>query len=67
LRWFRSYHASIRSEISRESPSTVAILSLFRKYALLESGIAIPGYVGKEVSLPYKTYEPNDSMILSFA
>ena len=39
----------------------------FVNYAHLESGIAIPGYVAKEVSLPYKTYEPNDSMILSFA
>ena len=39
----------------------------FVDYAHLESGIAIPGYVAKEASLPYKTYEANDSMILSFA
>jgi hypothetical protein len=39
----------------------------FVNYVQLESGIAIPGYVAKEVSLPYKTYEPNDSMVLSFA
>ncbi len=38
----------------------------FVNYAQLESGIAIPGYVAKEVGLPYKLYQPNDSMILSF-
>ncbi|UCG81478.1 MAG: hypothetical protein JSV60_04150 [Desulfobacterales bacterium] len=38
----------------------------FVNYAQLESGIAIPGYVAKEVGLPHETYEPNDSMILSF-
>jgi hypothetical protein len=36
-------------------------------YAQLESGIAIPGYVAKEAGLPYKTYQPNDSMIRNFA
>ena len=39
----------------------------FVTYAQLESGIAIPGYIAKEVGLPHETYEPNDSMILSFA
>jgi hypothetical protein len=39
----------------------------FVNYGQLESGIAIPGYVAKEVGLPHKTFEPNDSMILSFA
>lgn len=39
----------------------------FVHYAQLESGIAIPGYVAKEVGLPHKAYKPNDSMILNFA
>jgi hypothetical protein len=39
----------------------------FVNYGQLESGIAIPGYVAKEVRLPQGTFEPNDSMILSFA
>jgi hypothetical protein len=38
----------------------------FVNYGQLESGIAVPGYVAKYVSLPYKTFEPNHSMILSF-
>jgi hypothetical protein len=39
----------------------------FVNYGQLESGIAIPGYIVKEAGLPHETYEPNDSMILSFA
>jgi hypothetical protein len=39
----------------------------FVHYAQLESGMAVPGYVAKEAGLPYKTYMPNDSMILNFA
>ena len=36
-------------------------------YAQLESGVAVPGYVAKEAGLPYKNFEPNDSMIRNFA
>jgi hypothetical protein len=36
-------------------------------YALLESGVAVPGYVAKEAGLPYKTFNPNHSMIRNFA
>jgi len=38
----------------------------FVNYAQSESGIAVPGIVAKEAGLPYKTYVPNDSMILNF-
>ena len=38
----------------------------FVNYARLESGIAVPGYVAKDVTLPHETYEANHSMILSF-
>jgi hypothetical protein len=37
------------------------------RYAQLESGIAVPGYVAKEAELPYKTWAPHDSMIRNFA
>lgn len=39
----------------------------FLNYAQLESGIVVPGYVAKDAGLPYKTYEPHDSMIRVFA
>ena len=38
----------------------------FVNYARLESGIAVPGYVAKDVTLPYEHYEANHSMILCF-
>ena len=38
----------------------------FVNYALYDSGVAVPGYVAKAAGLPYKTYVPNDSMILNF-
>ena len=38
----------------------------FVDYAQFESGIAAPGYVAKEASLPHRSYTPNDSMILNF-
>jgi hypothetical protein len=38
----------------------------FVNYALYDSGVAVPGYVAKEAGLPYKTYVPNDSMVLNF-
>jgi len=37
------------------------------RYAQLESGIAVPGYVAKESGLPHSAYEANDSMIRHFA
>lgn len=39
----------------------------FVNYAQFESGIAVPGYVAKDAKLPYKTFIPNDSMILNCA
>ena len=38
----------------------------FVNYAQFESGIVVPGYVAREVGLPYRTFIPNDSMILDF-
>ena len=38
----------------------------FVNYGQFNSGIAVPGYVAKESGLSYKTYIPNDSMILNF-
>ena len=39
----------------------------FVNYAQFESGIAIPGYVVKDTGLAFKTFVPNDSMILNCA
>jgi hypothetical protein len=39
----------------------------FVNYAQFESGVVVPNYVAKEAGLPYKTFVPNDSMILNFA
>lgn len=38
----------------------------FVNYAQYDSGIAVPGYIAKDAGLPYKTFIPNDSMILNF-
>jgi hypothetical protein len=38
----------------------------FVNYGQLPSGVAIPGYVIQRSSLSYKTFIPNDSMILNF-
>jgi len=38
----------------------------FVNYAQFESGIVVPGYVAREAGLPYRTFVPNDSMILDF-
>ena len=38
----------------------------FVNYGQFDSGVAVPGYVAKESGLPYKTYIPNDSMLLNF-
>lgn len=38
----------------------------FVNYALFDTGVAVPGYVVKDASLPYRTYIPNDSMICNF-
>lgn len=38
----------------------------FINYAQFESGIAVPGYVASDTGLPYKSFVPNDSMILNF-
>lgn len=38
----------------------------FVKYAQFESGIAVPGYVAPDTNLSYKSFIPNDSMILNF-
>ena len=38
----------------------------FVNYAQYDTGVVVPGYVAKEAGLPFKTFEPNDSMILNF-
>ena len=38
----------------------------FVNYALFDSGVAIPGYIAGDASLPHETYIPNDSMICNF-
>ena len=38
----------------------------FVNYALFDSGVAVPGYIVKDASLPHRTYIPNDSMICNF-
>ncbi|MGD8267114.1 MAG: hypothetical protein PVG19_03675 [Desulfobacterales bacterium] len=38
----------------------------FVNYALFESGVAVPGYIARDASLPHQTYIPNDSMICNF-
>ena len=37
----------------------------FVNYAQFSSGIAVPGYVVKDVGLAHTTFIPNDSMILN--
>jgi hypothetical protein len=39
----------------------------FVDYGQFDSGIAVPGYVVRESGLPYKSYVPNNSMILNFS
>jgi len=39
----------------------------FINYGQFDSGIAVPGYLAKESGLPYKTFVPNDSMILNLS
>ena len=39
----------------------------FVNYAQYDSGIVVPGYMADEADLPYKSYTPNDSMILNCA
>ena len=38
----------------------------FVNYAHFDSGVAVPGYITKDVSMPHRTYIPNDSMICNF-
>ncbi|MDJ0853624.1 MAG: hypothetical protein QNI89_07115 [Desulfobacterales bacterium] len=38
----------------------------FVNYALFDSGVAVPGYIAQDASLPRRTYIPNDSMICNF-
>ena len=38
----------------------------FVNYALFDPGVAVPGYIVKDASMPYQTYIPNDSMICNF-
>jgi hypothetical protein len=38
----------------------------FVNYDQFESGVVVPNYVSREADLPYKTFIPNDSMILNF-
>lgn len=39
----------------------------FGNYAQFEPGIAIPGFLADEVGLPYRSFVPNESLILNFA
>jgi hypothetical protein len=39
----------------------------FADYAQYDSGVAVPGYIARESGLPYRTYRPDESMILNFA
>jgi hypothetical protein len=39
----------------------------FVHYAQFESGVVLPGYVARDATLPFKTFIPNDSMILNCA
>ena len=38
----------------------------FVNYAQYASGVAVPGYVARSAGLPFKAYQPNESMILNF-
>ncbi len=38
----------------------------FVNYALFDSGVAVPGYITHDASMPHRTYIPNDSMICNF-
>ncbi len=38
----------------------------FVNYALFDEGVAVPGYIADDASLPHRTYIPNDSMICNF-
>ncbi len=38
----------------------------FVNYALFDSGVAVPGYIAQDASMPHRTYIPNDSMICNF-
>jgi hypothetical protein len=38
----------------------------FVDYGQLDSGIAVPGYVVRKSSLAFRSFIPNDSMILNF-
>ncbi len=39
----------------------------FVNYALFDSGVAVPGYIADDATLPRRTYIPNDSMICNFS
>ena len=39
----------------------------FVNYAQFESGVVVPNCVARDAGLSYKTFAPNDSMILNFA
>lgn len=38
----------------------------FVNYVQFESGIAVPGYVARDSTLPHKAYAPQDSLICNF-
>ncbi|MFC1505165.1 hypothetical protein ACFL5W_01470 [Thermodesulfobacteriota bacterium] len=38
----------------------------FKNYRQFDFGLAVPGYVAQESSMPGKSYIPQDSMILNF-
>ena len=63
---YRSVYAVVPIKSPRPGMKVRIDGRTFVNYALLDSGVAVPGYIAKDVSLPYKTYIPNDSMICNF-
>lgn len=63
---FRNTHAIVPLKQAAEGMKVRIDGRTFVNYAQFGSGIAVPAYVARECDLPYKTFVPNDSMILNF-
>ncbi len=63
---YRSVYAVVPIKSPRPGMKVRIDGRTFVNYALFDSGVAVPGYIVKDASLPYKTYIPNDSMICNF-
>ena len=68
---FREKYGTARAIVPLKRPAKGMKVRIdgrtFVNYAQFDSGVAVPGYVAKESALPYRTFIPNDSMILNFA